>query len=445
MGSLLKVEGRRIVRDGQEVRLRGVNYGNWMLIEAYMIGLPWTEYRMRQGFLDTLGREAYDAFFGTFMEAFVTDADVAFLAANGFNFVRLPFNYRYFGCDATCRGFGDGFAHVDRFLDLCGAHGVYVLLDMHAGPGCQARDWNAESAFGEAFLWDHEHFVDVTAGIWRDVAARYRDDDRVFGYEALGEPVAPDPDGFHAFNMRMIEAIRSVDSQHIVAVESNDWGQRIESLRDEVFDDPLVIPSLHFYPTNKFPFDRLTEYPGEWEGKRYGRDELVALLDGYYDDRRIQRPMLAGEFGVPRFRGERSAAMARMLRDMVGFFEEKGWSWATWAHKDLGALGLLRPKADTPWRRFLEGEPVKSLRGAYRRCAGDFRAALHEAAPELTEKELGLFIGQARHHWDAAVLPHVLEQLRGRSTTELEEMARSFAFENCEVDEDRLAALTAHA
>ncbi len=204
--------------------------------------------------------------------------------------------------------------------------------------------------------------------LWRAIAARYRDNEAVFGYDILGEPLCADHDLLHRFNMRMVGAIRSVDPDHIIVVEGDRWGQDAASLRDELFADPQLTYSPHFYPTSKPPFDRLTEYPGEWEGRRYGRDELVALLDGYTDEARILRPVLMGEFGVPvsmragagtvqigqadaAERAARRDTRLAMLRDVVGHFEEKGWSWAMWDYKDLGVLGLVVPKPDTPWQR----------------------------------------------------------------------------------------------
>ncbi len=469
--SLIQITGSRFTRDGSEVRLRGLNLGNWMLIEHYMIGLPWTEYKMREAFLDILGPDRYRAFFDTFMDASLTDADFAFMERCGFNFVRLPLNYRWFGdaatgrggadTDRTCRAFDasahDGFALVDRCLDLARAHGISVMLDLHAAPGVQVRDWNAESAYGEAFLWDHEHFIDRCADLWRALAARYRDDETVFGYDILGEPLCPDHDLLHRFNMRMIGAIRSVDPHHVIVVEGDRWGQDAASLRDELFADPQLTYSPHFYPTAKLPFDRLTEYPGEWEGRRYGRDELVALLEGYTDEARIERPVLMGEFGVSvpmRVDGGtaligqgvvggsgRAAARQAMLRDVVGHIEEKGWSWAMWDYKDLGMLGLVVPKPDTPWRRFVGSPEARRWREGYSAAMADLTKSLAAAYPDLDERTLFLLRFGANHHWDATILPKVVALLQDRSAADLQEMAESFRLDNCEVNEAKVEVL----
>jgi hypothetical protein len=68
---MLQAKGREIVEAGRPVRLRGVNLGGWMLIEDYMIGLPWTEWKIREQFKKILGEDSYSAFFNAFDQAFI--------------------------------------------------------------------------------------------------------------------------------------------------------------------------------------------------------------------------------------------------------------------------------------------------------------------------------------------------------------------------------------
>src|SRR5512138_3802674 len=96
---ILQAKGLDIVEGDKPVRLRGVNLGGWMLIEDYMIGLPWTEWKIREQFRRVLGEPAYRAFFDAYADSYISDADLAFLGRQGFNFVRLPFNYRHFESD----------------------------------------------------------------------------------------------------------------------------------------------------------------------------------------------------------------------------------------------------------------------------------------------------------------------------------------------------------
>jgi endoglucanase len=77
--TFLDIRGNPIVKDGEPIRLRGVNLGNWMILESYMMGLPSVEYHMRSTMRALLGEERFHAFFDTFMDASVRDSDIVFL------------------------------------------------------------------------------------------------------------------------------------------------------------------------------------------------------------------------------------------------------------------------------------------------------------------------------------------------------------------------------
>jgi aryl-phospho-beta-D-glucosidase BglC (GH1 family) len=192
-GAILQARGLDIVAGAKPARLRGVNLGGWMLIEDYIIGLPWTEWTIREQFRSVLGEEAYSAFFNAYMDSYIAEADIAFLAKNGFNFVRLPFNYRHFESDlAPGQWNEDGVRRLDNVVSLCRKHGIWVLLDLHAAPGAQARDQNAGSAYGEVYFWKYKHFMDRGAALWKELARRYRQDPTIAGYNVLCEPVTHD-------------------------------------------------------------------------------------------------------------------------------------------------------------------------------------------------------------------------------------------------------------
>lgn len=443
--SFVSINGTSFTLNGKPLRLRGVNTGNWMLIEHFMIGLPWTEYKMRQLGREILGDKGYHEFFDTFLDCSLTESDIRFIAENGMNFIRLPFNYRHFERDERPFEFlPDAFAYFDRVIGWCRTHGVYVMLDLHAAPGVQARDWNAESAYGEAMMWEQPHFMERTAALWKFIAARYRDEPQVAAYEILNEPLAPDTDTFHAFNMRVLRAIREVDTNHIVVAESNEWGKKISSLRDELFEDPLVAPSLHHYHSQFPPFDRLESYPGTWEGRSYGKAELAATLAPTYDYSRIQRPMIVGEFGIGRRWGNRAAQLA-ILDDLLGVFDDLGFSWTIWSYKDVGVMGLVSPKESTPWKQFQNLPEVSSIRDIN---FGPFRAEIQKMVlskiPLCTEADFTHFWGQSMHHWHAVMLPKVLRRLKELHGSELAAMAESFRFESCEIDQEKLAVLRKH-
>jgi endoglucanase len=445
--SFVKIDGLQLVRAGKPLHLRGLNTGNWLLVESYMIGLPWTEYKMRALFRRILGEDAFHAFWDTFLDESLSSADLDFIQSCGFNFLQVPINYRHFDGDGTTSGFTDhGTRSLDRLVVECKKRGIYVLLSLHAAPGVQARDWNAESAYGESYLWEHEYFQARTCEVLQRIAGRYRNEEMVIGTEILNEPLVWDDDeGFHQFNMKAIRAVRQAAPDQIIVVNGNMWGKTIKGLRPEVFEDPQVMPSAHCYISQFPPFGEMTDYPGEWNGKQVGRAEATAVLDTAYDQTRIPRPVLMGEFGIYA-RSKNITAQFAMLDDLTGFFEEKGFHWTFWDYKDIGDMGLVFPNADTPWMKFLRRPDVDALHHGYERHTPDLVSALQKECPELSIRDLDIFANhQARHHWDAIALPAVLEKLKACSLRDLEAMARSFAFENCQVHPEKYAILTKYA
>ena len=140
----LTVRGSRLVDGaGVPVILKGFGLGGWMNMENFITGYPANEEAQREAVLAVLGRERYELFFDRFLEHFFTEDDASFISSLGLNLLRLPVNYRHFEDDA--RPFEvkeEGFRHLDRVVELCAAHGIYTIIDLHALPGYQNQHWH---------------------------------------------------------------------------------------------------------------------------------------------------------------------------------------------------------------------------------------------------------------------------------------------------------------
>jgi len=442
--SILKVKGLRIVEGDRPVRLRGFNLGGWMDIEDYMIGLPWTEWKIREQFRKVLGEDAYQAFFGAYMDSHVAEADIAFLAEQGFTFVRLPFNYRHFESDfAPGQWLESGFRRLDDIIAICRKHNIWVLLDLHAAAGAQARDQNAGSAYGEAYFWYYRTFMDRSVALWREIARRYRAEPTVAGYNVLCEPVTDDLKKLNDVYAASIRAIREVDKDHMIVLDPNLWARDISSLEDRLFEDPQVVPALHHYYSETYAFERLTRYPDKIDGKAYDRAALAATMDGKHDQRRIQRPVIAAEFGFYRPNTQPFSVQLAITKDLVSIFEEKEWPWAMWCYKDVEHMGIVRPRMDTPWKVFLNSEPISGFLQKYADMEAPFTDAVRRF---LSNTDIDLdtrenWADEVRRDFDPLALDYILRRLAGKSQSELMSMGQSFAFKNCQVDQDRLGIL----
>src|SRR6266498_4201584 len=217
--------------EGKPLLLKGINLGNWLLPEGYMFKFKTASSpRLIQTLINELiGEDDAHRFWKTYRENYITREDIRFIKQSGLNSVRVPFNYRLLVTEGEPRKLdGAGYEVLDHVVDWCRSEGVYVILDMHAAPGGQTGD-NIDDSFGYPFLFESRESQELTVNLWRKLAARYRNQSTVIGYDLLNEPIAPYFDTA-SLNTRLeplyreiVKAIREVDRNHIVFLGGAQW------------------------------------------------------------------------------------------------------------------------------------------------------------------------------------------------------------------------------
>ena len=447
----IRIEGRDLVDGGRVVHPRGANLGNWLLIEHFMIGLPSVERDMRRATVEVFGREMSDAFWRRYRDAYISEADIAYLAGLGATLVRLPFNQTLLEDDAAPGVWlAEGLARLDACIGWCRAHGMRVLLDLHAVPGAQALDWNADCDTGRALFWEHQALRDRATALWRMLATRYRDEPAVFGYDPLNEPVARgDDEVLNRWYHEVIAAIRSVDTRHIICLESNMWSKQPATLDPALFADPQVMAQAHLYLQQYLPWQRLDTWPTRVEGRAADRAAIIAALDAQVDAVRIPRPWLMGEFGLhhggadaPMRWGETTATQYAAYAELIDIMRERGMPWTIWSYKDAG-MGWVRPRGDRPWLQFVGRTTFAHRREQLQRLCGvhdwdEFgqRPELYhrfaELAPGLPFGDILARVREVERIGEALqVRSHLLTLKRELGADALLAMADDWRFEHC--------------
>src|SRR5262245_25530917 len=97
-GFLHAKDGRIVDGKDQEVLLRGMGLGGWMLQEGYMLGVKnqAMQHSIKARITDLIGKEQCDRFYRLWLENGLTRADVDLLGKSGFNSIRLPMHYNLF-------------------------------------------------------------------------------------------------------------------------------------------------------------------------------------------------------------------------------------------------------------------------------------------------------------------------------------------------------------
>ena len=455
--AFLSVEGNQLVdRSGQGVLLRGVGLGGWMNMENFITGYPGNEQAQRQAVTDVLGEDKAALFFDRFLQYFFEDDDARYLRSLGMNLVRLPVNYRHFEDDM--RPFEireEGFAHLDRVIDLCARHELYTIIDLHALPGCQNQGWHSDNPTHRAFFWDHKHFQDRVVHLWEVMAERYRGNPWVAGYNPINEPADPKEQRLVPYYRRLYDAIRAVDPDHVLFLEGNRY-----SLDFHMFDEPWpnVVYTCHDYALPGFADGG--PYPGESRGEYVDRDvveETFLTRTAYMRD--TGTPIWVGEFG-PVYVGDAEADAMRyqVLRDQLDNYGRYGAHWAIWTYKDIGLQGLAYVKPDSPWLQRIAPIVEKKARLGVDAWGSVDRDIRHVKAPleELFAKEYPDYhpfpFGR---NWTINVLvrhillaeplvPEFAACFEGASESDIDELMQSFRFENCARREELATILSAH-
>jgi len=387
----LKVRGKHIVNEsGEKVFLRGVNLGGWLNMENFITGYPGAESTLRAAVREALGEERYQAFFGSLLDAFVTEGDFRFLREIGVTVVRVPFNYRHFEDDIAPGQYRpEGFHYLDRVIALGKQYGIHVILDFHAAPGWQNPDWHSDNPHGVALLWEHRDFQRRALNLWLHIAERYKDEPAVAGYNLLNEPTAPTIGHLNRLYREWIPAIRQVDRRHIFFIDGNNYSRDFEGMEPPA-DDNVVICSHNY----TIPTHRARTYPGRvdgvWADRAYMEQEF-RRVNRWILERNL--PCLVGEFGALFDGGAASptnADLARLaaLRDQLSVFHEYEQHWTIWTYKDVDVQGLVVPRAESEYMR-----RIRPILEAKRRLGTD----------AWTSREGGLLMTWAGHVLDLMV------------------------------------------
>ena len=246
--------GKEIVSpDGKPLLLKGINLGNWLLPEGYMfkIKIANSPQRIYTVINQLVGEDEGRRFWETYQENYITREDIRFIKQSGFNSVRVPFSYRLFvSADASSKLEGDGYRLLDNVVAWCKRENLYVILDMHAAPGGQTGD-NIDDSWGYPFLFESAESQELTVNIWRTIAARYRNEPTVIGYDLLNEPIA------HYFDTatlnpkleplyrKIVAGIREVDTNHLIFLGGAQWSNNFKVFGPP-FDEKLVY-TFHKY------------------------------------------------------------------------------------------------------------------------------------------------------------------------------------------------------
>lgn len=309
--------GSKILKDGNPITLRGVNFGNWLLWEGYMMDLDKngikSHSQIKAGLKNLLGNSETKVsnFETNWRNNYITNSDFVRVKELGYNVIRIPYHYNLFWNTSTGVVKNDGFVWLDKALNWAKANGVYVIFCLHAAPGYQNPDHHSDNPGTSVNFWGNNWAnVTIAKKVWRHIANHYKNyngNEWIAGYDLLNEPkldIQSEKYKLKQAYKEMTSEIRAVDSNHLIFAEGNYYSSDFYDMLER-WDSKLVF-SNHYYGAQN-------------EGNP---NPQLDLIKGQASNLNI--PLWVGEFG------ENSSNWVKAARTD---YDGQNVGWAFWAWK----------------------------------------------------------------------------------------------------------------
>jgi len=439
----LSVSGNQIVNQkGDTIYLRGFGLGGMLHMENFIDGYPANEETMREGLLKVLGEKKYNLYFDTFLKNYFTEHDAAYIQSLGLNLVRIPINYHLFEDDMNPGVIKqEAFKYLDTVIELCAKHKIYTIIDLHALPGSQNQHWHSDNPTPVASFWIHKDFQDRALHLWEAIAAHYKNQPWVAGYDLINEPAEPTGDKLFPYYKRLRDAIRKIDPKHILFLEGDRYAVDFNKCT-EIWKD--VVYTNHDYAEPGFIHGG--DYPG-YTGKRYFTKDTLEKdflkKSEFMFSHHV--PLWVGEFG-PVYTGipKNDEMRYQILKDQLAYYNKYKVSWCIWLYKDLGLQAIIHQNKNTPYMKLVSaflskkdslgadawGSTDKNIRQVMQPLEELFKKEFpdYNPYPNGSERQISLLV---RHLLiSQALVPEYCNLFKDLSEEQVVALAQSFRFEN---------------
>lgn len=330
---------------GETVYLRGVNAGNYLLVEEWMSPFMssesmWiTDHKtLTDTFVERFGEQKTIELWANYRENFWTDVDFKNCVNMGMNVIRLPFSYMnvdpdYYNC-SRIDGEPYNFSQLDWFVTRAAEYGLYTILDLHGAYGSQ----NGQDHSGEKLpdvestdFFRNEEKQQKTIDLWTAIAKHFNGNPAVAAYDLLNEPgeKGANTSARHwNFYNKLYKAVRQEDKEHIVIFET-------------------MYEAEHFPPPGKFGWENCMYSVHNYADKNLESIKTLNQMKlNNLEEGGFHAPLHMGEFNC--FHVEEG------WKYLLNLLNEHGWHWTSWSYKlnthpiyPFEGWGIYYSKAET--------------------------------------------------------------------------------------------------
>jgi len=303
-----------------------------------------------------------------------TEKDVEFIAALGFDHIRLPVDEEQLWDEADNKE-AEAFKLLHNAIEWSRKNNLRVIVDLHI---LRSHHFNAK----EKPLWTDPKAQEKFFALWRDLSGELKKYPvALVAYELMNEPVADDPEDWNKLVETLVRQIRRDEPHRKIVIGSNRWQSTstFDQLRIPASDRDIIL-SFHCYTpmlithykaswTGVGKYTGPVNYPG-WivdpnEISKLSPDQaqLAKANNGVYNREKLEsllaKPLaLAQKLDLPLYCGEWGAlpatpraARMQWYRDMRANLEKHNIAWANWDYK--GGFGIV-DRNGQPDREFIQ-------------------------------------------------------------------------------------------
>ncbi|MDP4221813.1 MAG: cellulase family glycosylhydrolase [Bacteroidota bacterium] len=186
------------------------------------------------------------------------EEEFAIIKDLGFNFARLPLDYRTYTQPGNWDVFiEDEVAEIDQAVEWGKKYGVHICIDLHRAPGYCVNPTTTLPSNQNLDLWTDSKAQDAFLKHWSYFAERYKDVPyKELSFDLVNEPKDMDEGAYVKVMQKAIAKIQEINPDRVIFVDGLNYARKlIPSLKNE----KDVIQAIHVYD----PIT-LTHYKASW-------------------------------------------------------------------------------------------------------------------------------------------------------------------------------------
>ncbi|MFW5980505.1 MAG: glycoside hydrolase family 5 protein [Halanaerobiaceae bacterium] len=293
----------------------------------------------------------------------VNKKELDMLKEMGFNYVRIPTDYRfwihdheYFYPDESI------LEYIDSYLEACKKRELHMCLNIHRAPGyCINRnDLEIHN------LWEDEIAQEAFAFQWETFAERYKDvSNKYLSFDLVNEPAqigeyGMTRDKHEKVIRKTFNAIKSIDSERVIQIDGLGGGNiPMPELADlDVIQcargyQPMALSHYKADWWDGYKGLSEPEYPGlEWNNKVWNKETIRKFYQPWLELEKKGVKVFIGEFGC--FNKTPNDVALCWFEDLLSLFKEFGWGYSLWNFK--GPFGIFNHgRPETEYEKWEEG------------------------------------------------------------------------------------------